>query len=64
MLARLGNVLYWAGCLFAVLILAAGVVALAMVGKTDGGSVLLVAFVAAALAWGIGRVCQYFLSGK
>jgi hypothetical protein len=64
MLARLGHVLYWAGCALAVSVLAAGVAALTMVGKTDGGSVLLVAFTAAALIWGLGRASRHFLSGN
>ena len=61
MIARLGNVLYWAACGIAVLLGALGAYeffvhrdAAAMVGLALFG----------VIAWLAGRACQYVLAGK
>src|SRR5262249_21460585 len=64
MVARLGNVLYWAGTLVACLI--AGLTAFAVLFGTGKGDPLLQGlglFVAAAI-WLIGRAARYVLAGR
>jgi hypothetical protein len=64
MLARLGDVLYWAGCLLGILLVVAAV-ALYNVG-TGGDKVvippILIGF--AVVVWLIGRACRYVLAGR
>jgi hypothetical protein len=64
MVARLGNVLYWAGTLIACLV--AGLIAYAVLFGTGEGDWLLpglALFVAAAI-WLIGRAARYVLAGR
>jgi hypothetical protein len=66
MLARLGNVLYWLGCIVAVAVLSLDVAL--WIGESDRrsseiGLFVFVAVVAVAI-WLIGRACRYVLSGK
>jgi hypothetical protein len=65
MLARLGNVLYWLGCILAALIIAAAIVE--WFGEAQylpNGWVIIFEFaVFAFVVWGIGRMCRYVLSG-
>jgi hypothetical protein len=65
MLARLGDVLYWAGSGIALVILAAG--AWLVLGGDlvpENRSVLAIFFGCALVAWLIGRACRYVLGGK
>jgi hypothetical protein len=64
MLARLGNVLCWLGCVAAVMILAF-VVALWKTGPHQGidESILVVLAIFGIVVWLIGRACRYILSG-
>ena len=63
MLARLGHVLYWAGCLLAVPPLILGVMVLAD-RKPDAWMGLGFYTVVAVVIWLIGRACKYVLAGK
>lgn len=63
MLVRLGQVLYWAGCIAAVLILIAGFL---LFSGTSGGDLLLYAgltAICAALTFLLGRAARYVLAG-
>jgi hypothetical protein len=63
MIARLGQVLYWTGCIVAALILAAGFV---LFSGTAGGDLLFNAsltVVAATLTFLLGRAARYVLAG-
>jgi len=63
MVARLGSILYWLGCIVAVLLLALG--ALVWFNRTHAGdvaTVLMLAF-SAAIVWLIARACRYVLAG-
>jgi hypothetical protein len=66
MLARLGNVLYWAGCIFAAIIVGLGIyvfwIAEGQV-RSNGVPVLIGFLVVAIAVWAIGRACRYVLSG-
>lgn len=66
MLARLGNVLYWLGCIVAVLIAAAGFMPYWSEGyaRKDGVGVTIASVVIALIAWVVGRACRYVLAGK
>jgi len=64
MVARLGDVLYWAGTLVACLI--AGLIAFAVLFGTGKGDPLLQGlglFIAAAI-WLIGRAARYVFAGR
>jgi hypothetical protein len=62
MLARLGEVLYWAGCLLAALLVAA---AIAYYNFEDIKLVeLLILIGLAVIVWMIGRACRYVLAGR
>ena len=62
MLARLGDVLYWVGCLLAVLLVAA---AIAYYNFEDIKLVeLLILIGLAVIVWMIGRACRYVLAGR
>ena len=62
MLARLGDVLYWAGCLLAVLLVAA---AIAYYNFEDIKLFeLLILIGLAVIVWMIGRACRYVLAGR
>lgn len=63
MAERLGDVLYWVGCLAAALLAAGAFWVLAQTGDQRPG---FIAFVSAPalVAWLLGRACRYVLSGR
>jgi hypothetical protein len=61
MVERLGHVLYWAGCVAAILTIAIGV--FLSWGERHTWEVGVVTFVIAVLFWLIGRACRYVLVG-
>jgi hypothetical protein len=61
MLARLGDVLYWVGCLLAVLLVAAAI-AYYNFGDIRLAELLLV--IGIAVIWMIARACRYVLAGR
>jgi hypothetical protein len=64
MVARLGNVLYWAGSGIAILLLAIATVSAAW-GQGDHRWFPVGLFIAVAVVtWLIGRACRYVLSGR
>jgi hypothetical protein len=63
MIARLGNVLYWAGCVLAALIAGFGAIAAFQETWNPWGSFIVCAMVAA-VVWIIGRICRYVLAGR
>jgi hypothetical protein len=65
MAARLGNVLYRAGCGLAIVALASGVtLSFTMVSVGDRWFVLIVAGGSAIVSWLAGHACRYVLSGN
>ena len=64
MLERLGDVLYWLGCILAAIVLVWG--AVFFLGGEHAGDPYLfsVVAVAAFAIWVIGRALRYILSGK
>jgi hypothetical protein len=64
MTERLGHVLYWAGCVLAILTIAIGVfLSSGFMDQSDVWLVRVIAFVIAVLFWLIGRGCRYVLAG-
>jgi hypothetical protein len=64
MAARIGNVLYWLGCIVAALILIADVAIYFGEGRAHSDGVVFVVFlIAAIISWGIGRAARYILAG-
>jgi hypothetical protein len=66
MLARLGDVLYWSGCLLGVLFVAAAV-AFYNFATIKPAEIVLVSAVLIGLGiivWLIGRACRYVLAGR
>jgi hypothetical protein len=62
MLARLGDVIYWVGCIVAAAILALGV---ADYWFGRGGLFVLISWMAvAAIPWLIGEAIRYILTGR
>jgi hypothetical protein len=61
MVERLGHVLYWAGCVLAILIIVIGVYLSWY--ERDAWEMRVITFVVAALVWLIGRACRYLLAG-
>jgi hypothetical protein len=65
MVARLGNVLYWLGCILAGLFIVGGVAE--WFGEAryrpDGYGIIIGFAVVAFIIWLIGRACRYVLSG-
>lgn len=59
MAARLGIVLYWLGCLIALLVL--GLAAMALFGATPIWGLILI--LPAAGIWGFGRAARFVLAG-
>jgi hypothetical protein len=66
MAARIGNVLYWLGCILAALTAAAGVAVYAVEGhgRGDGIGILIGFLVAAIIPWLIGRALLYVLAAR
>lgn len=62
MLARLGNVLYWLGCIVAGLIIVADGWDYYMEGTQDKGAYVFIAVIAL-VVWVVGRACRYVLAG-
>jgi uncharacterized protein with PQ loop repeat len=62
---RIGNVLYWLGCIVAGLTaLLAVFVFFTSQNQSEGLLVMLFVLVFAFLAWLIGRACRYVLAGR
>jgi hypothetical protein len=66
MAARIGNVLYWLGCIVAALIVMGGIAVYVVEGhgRSDGIGVTIGFFVVAFIAWLIGRALLYVLSAR
>jgi hypothetical protein len=64
MTERLGNVLYWAGCIIAAL-LAAGAAWVAWTEAREERDLFFAIFIftPAVVAWLLGRACRYVLAG-
>ena len=64
--ARLGNVLYWIGCILAVPIIGLAVLYWVAEGHAQtGGTVFTVVIgIVGVIVWLIGRACRYVLSGN
>ena len=62
MLARLGDVLYWAGCLLVVLLVAAAIAYYNF--EYIKLAELLIVIGLAVIVWMIGRACRYVLAGR
>jgi hypothetical protein len=67
MAARLGNVLYWVGCIAAAFVLALfGLMwATGFLGGDPETPIFygVIAAIIAAICWGVGRACRYVLAG-
>ena len=63
MRARVGNALYWIGCVLSVLVVALGVW-ITLTDDQDGLWPLPAFVVGAAVVWLIGRICRGALSSK
>lgn len=68
MVARLGQVLYWSGCVLAALI-AGGSAIYAITGAYDETGwtrlgIFGVGVAVAAVPWAVGRACLYVLAGR
>jgi hypothetical protein len=63
MLARLGNVLYWAGCLAAAIWIAV-LVAVFLIEHREGTGIAIAAVAGAVPLWVAGRACLYVLAGR
>jgi hypothetical protein len=63
-LVRLGNALYWLGCVLAALIVAAAILEWFHVAQYQhNGWIIIFEFaVFAFIAWGVGHMCRYTLS--
>jgi hypothetical protein len=62
MAAKLGNILYWLGCVVAVLLFAVG--AFVWFNRTHPGDLVttLILIGLGAIVWLVGRVCRYVLA--
>ena len=64
MAARIGRVLYWMGCIIAVLLVLLSFFFAFLAETTNGVVGGLTAFIPyAVVVWLIGRACRYFLAG-
>jgi hypothetical protein len=63
-LARLGDVLYWIGCVLAAIVVVWGAVFCFAGDRADDPYLFSLVAVAAFSIWVIGRACRYILSGK
>lgn len=59
MLARLGNVLYWAACILSAAILVLG---FTFWGSNEPNVFVVFAMVPAAIIWAVGRALRYILA--
>lgn len=64
MAERLGEVLYWTGCLVAALCLGLAFLVWRNASGADYGVVVGLFISAAVVAWLIGRACRYILSNR
>ena len=65
MITRLGDVLYWAGCVLSALTLLFGIlVGMMMMDTKDQVFATFVGALTAAITWAVGRACRYVLAGK
>ena len=64
MLARLGDVLYWLGCILAAIVVVWGALFCFRADQGDDPYLFLIVAVAAFSIWVIGRAFRYILSGK
>ena len=67
MLARLGNVLYWTGCLLGILLVAAAVAFYSLAKRGTPEELLFISALLIGLGvvvWLIGRACRYVLAGR
>lgn len=64
MVARLGRVMYWAGCAFGMALLVLGIMGGIANHGADGWFYSIVCVVLAAIGWSIGRLCLYALGGE
>jgi hypothetical protein len=66
MAARIGNVLYWLGCILAGLItlLAVGMYLAEQHNKNEALLVSGFVLIFALVSWSVGWACRYILSGK
>jgi hypothetical protein len=65
MLARLGHIGYWLGCVLAAVALVTGVFILQHGPDQDYRWVVYVASIGGAVVlWLLGRACKYFLAGE
>jgi drug/metabolite transporter (DMT)-like permease len=64
MVERLGNVLYWACCIVALVFVAGAVLALMQSGSQNDWAPAIAFGVLAAVAYGVGRGLRYVLAGK
>ena len=62
MLARLGNVLYWTGCLLGILLVVAAVALYSDAPMDRLHSAIYIGL--AVVVWLIGRACRYVLAGR
>ena len=60
----LAEVLYWAGCIFAVLAVVIGVGIWMTGALPDGVGVFIICTVIAAVSWATGWVCRWALTGR
>jgi hypothetical protein len=69
MLARLGNVLYWLGCIVAALVFVSGEAFMSIIADSprttlfDYVVIFGVVGIIAIIIWLIGRACRYVLAG-
>ena len=64
MLSRLGDVLYWLGCILAAIVVVWGGVFAFRGDNADDPYLFSVVAVAAFAIWVVGRALRYILSGK
>lgn len=64
MASRLGQVIYWAGCVIAAVAIGLGILAASIRGGPDQIAIVAALFIAAVLAYLIGRGVLYVLAGR
>jgi len=64
MLPRLGNVLYWGGCVLTGLVLVGGLLMFGDMGNADTTFYAVLTVFAAVLIWLVGRAAKYVLAGN